>query len=80
MVVMRPSREISALLYIGFWFVTQFFSGIGSLGIQTAETGGVAYWAHIGGFIAGMALAFIFKIFPPQPGQSTKTSLTPGTG
>jgi membrane associated rhomboid family serine protease len=53
--------RISALLYIGFWFVTQFFSGIGSLGVATAETGGVAYWAHIGGFAAGLALGLLSR-------------------
>jgi membrane associated rhomboid family serine protease len=63
-------RRISALLYIGFWFVTQFFSGIGSLGVATAETGGVAYWAHIGGFLAGLALAFIFKLFTNRPEEA----------
>lgn len=60
------TTRISALLYIGFWFVTQFFNGIGSLGVQTAETGGVAYWAHIGGFVAGLGLAFLFKRRPPS--------------
>jgi membrane associated rhomboid family serine protease len=39
----------------------QFFSGVGSLGVPTAETGGVAYWAHIGGFLAGLMLAFLFR-------------------
>ncbi len=38
----------------------QFFSGVASLGVQTAATGGVAYWAHIGGFIAGLVLIVIF--------------------
>lgn len=53
--------RIPALMYIGFWFVTQFFNGIGSLGVLTAETGGVAYWAHIGGFVGGMALAWLYR-------------------
>ena len=67
------TTRVSALLYIGIWFITQFFSGIGSLGVATSETGGVAYWAHIGGFIAGLVLAFLFKILsqPDQPAHAT---------
>ncbi len=53
--------RIPALLYIGFWFVTQFLSGMGSLGIATAETGGIAYWAHIGGFVGGLGMAWLFR-------------------
>jgi len=45
---------------IGFWIVLQFISGIGSIS-QTTETGGVAYLAHIGGFIAGLVLTFLFR-------------------
>jgi len=51
---------MSALVVIGFWIVLQFFSGIGSI-VNTAETGGVAYMAHIGGFIAGFVLTFLFR-------------------
>jgi len=49
-----------ALIVIGFWFVLQLFSGIGSIA-DTADTGGVAYMAHIGGFIAGFVLTFLFR-------------------
>jgi membrane associated rhomboid family serine protease len=49
-----------ALVVIGLWFVLQFISGIGSIG-ATADTGGVAYMAHIGGFLAGLVLAFILR-------------------
>jgi membrane associated rhomboid family serine protease len=50
-------REIPAIFILGFWFVLQLFSGVGSLGVPGAQdVGGVAYWAHIGGFVAGMAL------------------------
>jgi len=44
--------QLPALLVIGWWFVQQFFYGVGSLG--EAAMGGVAFWAHIGGFIAGL--------------------------
>jgi membrane associated rhomboid family serine protease len=50
---------MSALIVIGLWIVLQFFSGIGS--ITSADTGGVAYMAHIGGFAAGILLTFLFR-------------------
>jgi membrane associated rhomboid family serine protease len=49
-----------ALAVIGFWMVLQFFNGIGSI-IYSADTGGVAYMAHIGGFIAGVVLAILLR-------------------
>jgi len=52
--------QMPALIVIGLWFVLQLFSGIGSIA-ETADTGGVAYMAHIGGFIAGVVLAFILR-------------------
>ena len=60
--VMQGQRaiQVPALIVIGFWFVLQFFSGIGSLA-NTADTGGVAYMAHIGGFLAGILLTFLFR-------------------
>lgn len=55
--------RVPAVIYIGIWFITQFFNGVGSLGVATAETGGVAYWAHIGGFVAGLVLAWFYRVF-----------------
>jgi len=52
--------QVPALIVIGMWIVLQFFSGIGSVG-NTAQTGGVAYMAHIGGFLAGFVLTFLFR-------------------
>ncbi|NTW60177.1 MAG: rhomboid family intramembrane serine protease [Nitrospirae bacterium] len=46
--------EIPAYIFMGFWFLTQVFSGAASL--ATAEGGGIAWWAHIGGFAAGFLL------------------------
>ncbi len=56
----RIVTPVSALIVIGGWIVLQFFSGIGSIA-NTADTGGVAYMAHIGGFIAGFVLTFLFR-------------------
>jgi len=50
--------RITAMLLIGFWFVTQLVSGFGS--ITSTTQGGVAYFAHIGGFIAGLVLVKLF--------------------
>ena len=52
--------QVPALIVIGMWIVLQFFSGIGSIA-NTAQTGGVAYMAHIGGFLAGFVLTFLFR-------------------
>lgn len=51
--------ELPAIVLIVLWFVLQFFSGVASLGLPTG--GGVAYWAHIGGFIAGLVLALLMR-------------------
>ena len=55
----RGVVPMPALVVIGLWIVLQFVSGVGSI-TQSAETGGVAYMAHIGGFVAGLILTFIF--------------------
>jgi membrane associated rhomboid family serine protease len=52
-----------ALIVLGLWIVLQVFSGVGSIAAtaQTEETGGVAYMAHVGGFVAGFVLTFLFR-------------------
>jgi membrane associated rhomboid family serine protease len=52
--------ELPAVLYLGFWFVMQFLGGAFAL-ILAGEASGVAWWAHIGGFVAGMALVLAFR-------------------
>jgi len=52
--------QMPALLVIGFWIVLQLFSGIGSIS-NSADTGGVAYMAHIGGFVAGCVLTLLLR-------------------
>jgi membrane associated rhomboid family serine protease len=52
--------EIPAIFFLGIWFLMQFFSGIGSLGADAAE-GGVAFWAHIGGFIVGAGSGALWR-------------------
>src|SRR2546428_12400496 len=48
--------EIPAVLILLYWFALQFFSGIGSVGYSQVSQGGVAWFAHIGGFLSGMVL------------------------
>jgi hypothetical protein len=53
-----PLAELPALIVLGFWFVMQFFNGLISLRFEAGGMGGVAWWSHIGGFAAGLALTF----------------------
>jgi len=55
-------RTVPALLMIGLWFLIQFVNGIGAIAVST-QTSGVAYWAHIGGFAAGLVLALLLRPF-----------------
>jgi membrane associated rhomboid family serine protease len=55
-----PLMQVPAFLMLGLWFFQEFISGLGSLGAP-AETGGVAFWAHAGGFAAGMLLVRPFQ-------------------
>ena len=50
---------IPAVIILGYWFVLQFLSGISSLG--AAATGGVAWWAHVGGFLLGMLITTFIR-------------------
>jgi membrane associated rhomboid family serine protease len=56
----RGVVAMPALFVIGLWVVLQFINGIGAI-TESAETGGVAYMAHIGGFITGLVLTFLFR-------------------
>ena len=54
--------EIPAGLFLGFWFLMQFLYGTLSFANETSvNTGGVAWWAHVGGFASGMILVFPFR-------------------
>ncbi len=54
-------RRVTAILFLGVWFAMQFLSGVASLGVETAEAGGVAVWAHVGGFVFGLVVGFLFR-------------------
>jgi hypothetical protein len=52
--------EIPAFIFLGFWFLLQLLSA----GITPKNVGGVAFWAHIGGFVAGLVFVKIFDVIP----------------
>jgi membrane associated rhomboid family serine protease len=55
--------NIPSIIFLGIWFATQVLSGVVALGIPAAEQmGGVAWWAHIGGFLFGLIMAKPFCI------------------
>jgi membrane associated rhomboid family serine protease len=58
--------RIPAVIYIGMWFVSQLFSGVFALA-PGAAMGGVAWWAHIGGFLFGFAAVRLFARRRPAP-------------
>ena len=51
--------EVPAVVFLGIWFLVQFTSGVSSLSAQAGQ--GIAWWAHAGGFVAGMALLWLFR-------------------
>jgi len=57
--------EMPALVVIGLWGLLQFINGFGSLG-NVGRGGGVAYMAHVGGFVAGIVLVFLFRKSEPK--------------
>ena len=64
-IIFRTIQEVTAIWAIGIWFAFQLISGIGVLGSK-AQEGGVAYAAHIGGFIAGLILVKFFAAGKPR--------------
>ena len=59
--------EIPALIYLGFWFVSQLFNGLFSLAYADVfQGGGVAWWAHIGGFAFGLAVVWLIRPRAPR--------------
>ncbi len=61
LLILLGAIYIPAVLLIGVWFLIQLFSGVASIGYATGGSGGVAWWAHIGGFLVGMLLIALFR-------------------
>ena len=62
--------EVPAVLYLGIWFFSQLFSGTLALA-GPQNVGGIAWWAHVGGFVGGMLLCglFVRRRRPAQPDE-----------
>src|SRR5271156_468495 len=58
-VIFITTIDIPAFVLLLYWFAIQFFSGVGSVGYSGESSGGVAWFAHVGGFLAGMALMML---------------------
>jgi len=56
--------EVPAAFILVYWMVIQLFSGVGSIGYSHLQEGGVAWFAHVGGFLTGMVLVNLFR---PRP-------------
>ncbi len=57
----RQIVAMPAFVVLGLWIVLQLVSGVGTIAYTDESTGGVAYMAHIGGFISGVAMTFLFR-------------------
>ena len=65
------------MVYLGFWFVAQIWSGTAELaGIGAGE--GIAWWAHVGGFVAGLVLCKVFLRTRTVPRRTPRASLPLG--
>ena len=71
-IIFFTTMEIPAWLILIYWFVLQFFSGVGSVGQSHLNQGGVAWFAHIGGFLAGIAL---IRLLRPKPRYGSRPDL-----
>lgn len=60
--------RIPAVIFIGIWFLMNLFSGVTSIG--AINSGGVAWWAHVGGFLVGVVIAGFTKLVHRQPAYS----------
>ena len=61
--------NVPAIIVLGYWFVLQLIDGVASIGAQNAQ-GGVAFFAHIGGFVAGMAVAIVARALGRAPDRT----------
>jgi membrane associated rhomboid family serine protease len=57
----RQIVAMPAFVVLGLWIVLQLVSGVGTIAYTDESTGGVAYMAHIGGFVSGVAMTFLFR-------------------
>jgi membrane associated rhomboid family serine protease len=70
--VFMTTVEIPAAIILIYWFIIQIFSGVGSIGFSEASEGGVAFLAHVGGFVAG---AVLIKLVPTRERYRSRREL-----
>lgn len=58
--IFLTTLQVPAIVVIGLWFLQQFFLGVLSLNAMAAQSGGVGFWAHVGGFVAGLIMILPF--------------------
>ncbi len=61
-----PVVELPAVLVLGFWFLVQLLNGTASVVVATETVGGIAWWAHIGGFLSGVVLILMLAKAPER--------------
>jgi len=59
--------DVQAFYMLLYYFLLDFINGLAALGVSNVETSGVAVWAHVGGFLAGLLMTFTMTIFRPPP-------------
>ena len=69
--------DVPAVVVLGFWFLLQLIDGLASLGFAGAE-GGVAFFAHIGGFVAGVVAARLLLVLASPPPRRSPSGMTVG--
>lgn len=68
---------VPSVIVLGFWFLLQLIDGFTSLGLTTQASGGIAFWAHIGGFVAGASMALLVRLVQPGAGRPTGRDADP---
>jgi membrane associated rhomboid family serine protease len=68
---------VPSVVVLGFWFLLQLIDGVASLGLTAEAAGGIAFWAHIGGFVAGAALALPLRFVRPDRGPLPMPTAAP---
>lgn len=61
--------SVPALMFLGIWFLQQLINGVAALTVDTAQTTGIAFWAHIGGFAAGVVIAVLLRMTTREPAR-----------
>ena len=77
MVGIITSIRVPAYVLLGIWLFLQLFNGLGSLGPEVANTGGVAYFAHVGGFVAGLAVGGLYRLSAGRNGEDDRKRCSP---